>query len=101
MLPAGLLLWCLLVAMLNLPFSLVDIEPFDAWVFRVAAWSTIAIAVVGLSASLFVPMAYCRFGCPTGALLQHLRYNSRSHHWTRRDWFAVCCLCVALVILRY
>jgi len=87
--PALLLIWCLIVAMASLSFSLVDIEPFDAWVFRVAGWATITIAVVGLVASLFVPMAYCRYGCPTGLLLSFLRYNSRSDRWSRRDWFAV------------
>jgi uncharacterized protein with FMN-binding domain len=92
--PALLLIWCLIVAMTSLSFSLVDIEPFDAWVFRVAGWATITIAVVGLVASLFVPMAYCRYGCPTGAMLNFLRYNARSDRWSRRDWFAL-----ALVVL--
>ena len=61
--------------MLSLPVSLVDIEPFDAWVFRVAGWATITVAIVGLVASLFVPMAYCRYGCPTGALLKFLQVS--------------------------
>ncbi|MEX0866173.1 MAG: FMN-binding protein [Pirellulales bacterium] len=87
--PTLLLAWCILVAMLLLPFSLVDIEPFDAWVFYVAGWATITVAVVGLGASLFVPMAYCRYGCPTGALLNWLRFNARSDQWTRRDWVAL------------
>ena len=87
--PALLLAWCIIVAMALLPFSLVDIEPFDAWVFRVAGWATITIAVAGLVASLVVPMAYCRYGCPTGALLSFLRFNSHSNRWSRRDWFAV------------
>ena len=26
------------------------------------------VAAVGLIAAFFVPQAYCRFGCPTGAL---------------------------------
>ncbi len=88
LLPALILVWCLVVAMMALPFSLVDIEPFDAWVFEVAGWATISIAIVGLIASLFVPMAYCRYGCPTGALLEFLRFNARSDRWSRRDWVA-------------
>jgi len=84
-LPGMLLVWCAVVALLALPFSLVDIEPFDAWVYEVAGWATITVAIVGLVASLFVPMAYCRYGCPTGALLKFLRFHGRSDCWTRRD----------------
>ena len=89
LLPGLLLLWCLVVTMAALPFSLVDIEPFDAYVFRIAGWATIAVFVVGIVASLFVPMAYCRFGCPTGKLLDYLRFNARSDRWTIRDWVAL------------
>ncbi len=89
LIPVLLLTWCLTVAMTGLGFSLVDIEPFDAWVFRIAGWATISVAVVGLIASLFVPMAYCRYGCPTGALLDFVRFHSRSDVWSGRDWLAV------------
>ena len=88
MIPGLLLIWCIVVGMTTLNFSLVDIEPFDAYVFRIAGWATIAIAVVGLVASLFIPMAYCRFGCPTGAMLEFLRFNAKADRWNRRDWFA-------------
>lgn len=94
LLPVVLLLWCVTVAMTGWPFSLVDVEPFDAWLLRITGWASLAIAVVGLLASLFVPMAYCRFGCPTGAMLSWLRLNGRSDRWSRRDWTAV-----ALVLL--
>ncbi len=96
--PALLLLWCVIVAVVPLSFSLVDIEPFDAWVFRVAGWATISIAVGGLAASSFVPMAYCRFGCPTGAMLNFLKFNSRSDRWSRRDWAAMSLVAVAFGI---
>jgi polyferredoxin len=89
LLPALLLTWCVLVSMTGLPFSLVDIEPFDAWVFRVAGWAPISVALIGLGASLFVPMAYCRYGCPTGALFGFLRWNAGSGHWSRRDSIAL------------
>lgn len=87
-LPVLLLLWCVLVPLLGLGFSLVDIEPFDAWVFRIAGWATICVAIVGLFASAWSPMAYCRFGCPTGLLLGFLRLNAASHRWTTRDTVA-------------
>jgi NosR/NirI family nitrous oxide reductase transcriptional regulator len=89
LLPAALLVWCVAVPLLALPFSLIDIEPFDAYVLRVAGWATIVVAILGLIASLFIPMAYCRFGCPTGAVLGFLRLNAHSDRWGRRDWFAI------------
>lgn len=95
LLPALLLVWCVVVAMSSIPFSLVDIEPFDAWVFRVAGPATLTVAIVGLLASLLVPMAYCRFGCPTGAVLGYLRLDARSGIWTRRDWLALALVAVA------
>lgn len=96
--PAVLLAWCVVVALLHLPFSLVDIEPFDAWVWRIAGWATITVAVVGLVASLFVPMAYCRYGCPTGAMLDFLRFNAASEHWSRRDWLATSLVLMAVAL---
>jgi len=96
--PLFLLAWCVLVAMTHIPFSLAGIEAFDAWIFRVAGWASIMIAVAGLVASMFVPMAYCRFGCPTGSVLNYLRLNGRSNHWSQRDWFAVALVVLALTI---
>ena len=98
--PAMLLLWCLIVAIGLLQFSLVDIEPFDAYLFRIAGLATISVAIIGLIASLFIPMAYCRFGCPTGRLLEFLRFNARSDQWTIRDWITTSYLIIAIVIWR-
>lgn len=94
-----LLAWVVLVAAGNWPFNLVNIEPFDAYSWRAAAWPTTAIAIVSLLASLFIPMGYCRYGCPTGAVLEYLRRHSRSERWTRADSLAVGCLLVALVLV--
>jgi uncharacterized protein with FMN-binding domain len=96
--PAVLLLWVVIVAAGGLPYSLVDIEPFDAWVFRVAGVATLTIAVVGLAVSALEPMAYCRFGCPTGALLNYVRTHRRSGNWTARDAAAAVCLVVSIVL---
>lgn len=98
LIPGLLLLWCVIVVLVGLSFSLVDIEPFDAYLFPIAGWATLAVAIVGILASLFVPMAYCRFGCPTGVLLEFLRYNGKSDHWTVRDWIATGYLVLAVVI---
>ena len=86
-----------LVALLHWPIDLAGIEPFDAFAVTVAGTATIAVAVVGLAASAVVPMAYCRFGCPTGALLTGLRYNRHSDRFTKRDALAVALLILAIV----
>ena len=83
-LPGLLLLFTLVVTMLVLPFELSDIEPFDAYVAHAWSW-TMGIAVAGLIAALFVPMAYCKFGCPTGALLEFIRTRGPQDHFSRRD----------------
>jgi Na+-translocating ferredoxin:NAD+ oxidoreductase RnfG subunit len=93
--PFGLLAVCLVVAMTGAVFSLVDLEPFDAWVYSVAGWPTLAIAGVGLVASFFVPMAYCRYGCPTGAILRFLAHNDQ---WSRRDTAATTLVLVATAL---
>ena len=94
--PGLLLLVCVVVGLAGLRFSLVNIEPFDAYVFRIAGWATLTIAIVGLLCSLFVPMGSCRCGCPTGAMLNYVRFNARSDRWGRRDWF--CCSLVTVAV---
>ncbi len=94
--PPALLACVLAVAILRLPLNLAAIEPFDAYLFRVAGWATIAIAIGGLVASLFLPMAYCRFGCPTGALLNYLRLHGRSDRLSLRDVTALTLLALAI-----
>ena len=96
-----LIAWVLLVCLLHLPFSLVDIEPFDAYSWRAAAWPTILIAIAGIAASFKVPMAYCQYGCATGAVLQYLRRHSRSDRWTRADGFALACMVVGVLLYNY
>jgi NosR/NirI family nitrous oxide reductase transcriptional regulator len=55
------------------------------------------IFVVGLAASSRYPMAYCRHGCPTGALLDHLRLNRKSSVFGWQDGVLACCLAIAAV----
>lgn len=100
MIPALLLGIVLAVGMLHLPLNLAGIEPFDAYVFRVAGWATITVAVVGLAFSLVVPMGYCRFGCPTGAVLGYLRLQGRGDRFGRRD-VAALVLCLAAALLAW
>ena len=84
-LPYALLLFTLVIALLAPPFDLAGIEPFHAYLFKSAGLATLAIAGVGLVASFFVPQAYCRFGCPTGALLTFVRARGHTDHFSRRD----------------
>src|SRR5439155_3950927 len=79
----------LLSLLMGWQFNLANIEPFDAWVWRTAGVATLVIAGAGLAASLFIPQAYCRFGCPTGALLNFVRAAGSADHWGRRDWTAL------------
>jgi polyferredoxin len=78
---------------------LVDLEPFDAYSWRAAALPTICIAVVSLIASPFLPMGYCQYGCPTGAVLGYLRRHARSDRLTRADALACGLLALGLACL--
>ena len=98
LLPAGLLLLVVVVALLALPLDLAGIEPFAAYVVRSAGWATLAVAGVGLVASFFVPQAYCRFGCPTGALLNFVRARGATDGFSRRDAAALMLVALALVL---
>lgn len=101
-LPVVLLALIVVVAMTHLPLSLVGLEPFDAFVFRIAGWASLTVALVGLTASLFVPRAYCRYGCPTGAMLKYLRLGAGADHFGRRDFVAAgfALLAISLMLLR-
>lgn len=96
--PAGLLLLVIITAMLHWPVNLAAIEPFDAFIFWVAGTAAITIAIGGLLVSAFVPMAYCRYGCPTGATLNYLRFHAKSEQLSRRDLAAIALLTVAVVL---
>jgi polyferredoxin len=71
-------------------------RPFDAYLPTVAGIAALAIVVVSLIGSVVVPMAYCRHACPTGALLDHMRFHSRADRLTWRDGAVLGCLAVAL-----
>lgn len=97
-LPPALLVFSLVMTMLALPFDLADLEPFAAYVVRSAGIATIVVAVLGLVASLFVPQAYCRFGCPTGALLSFVRARGATDRFSRRDAAALALVALAVAL---
>lgn len=83
--PAMLLALCVLLAAFAVGFDLATLEPFDAWALKGAAVISAGVAVVGLVASLFVPQAYCRYGCPTGELLRLVKSGGSHDRLQRRD----------------
>ena len=97
-LPGLLLLFVLIVVMLPLDFELAGLEPFDAYLIRVAGGATLAVAVVGLVAAAFVPKAYCRYGCPTGALLEFGRARGAADGFGRREVAAAGLVALAAVM---
>ena len=98
MLPWALLAVAILTAVLHWPLALVDLEPFDAYLPAVAGIAALVLFAVSLIASCFVPMAFCRHGCPTGALLDHLRLHRRADRLTWRDGMLLGCLAVGAAV---
>jgi len=97
-LPAAFLLFVLLVVMLPLDFDLAGVEPFDAYLIRSAGAATIVLALAGLLGSIFVPKAYCKYGCPTGALLEFVRARGVGDKFGRRDLTAALLLLLAFLL---
>ena len=96
-LPFALLLLVFIAAVTAIRLDLNAIEPFDAWLFRIAGLSAIIIAIVGLLFSLITPMAYCRYGCPTGALFKMLRSSGDADRFATRDGIAFVIVTVAWI----
>ena len=95
-----LLLGCvLIITLLVLPVDVAHLEPFDAYVVRTAGWATLTIAITSLVASLFVPMAYCHYGCPTGALLAFVRTRGSADRFGRRDVAALALLAFGTLLV--
>jgi NosR/NirI family transcriptional regulator, nitrous oxide reductase regulator len=96
-LPFVLLAFVLFSVAFGLGVDLNALEPFDAYLFRVAGWASIVLAIVGLLWSLITPLAYCRYGCPTGALFKLLRFTGDADRIGLRDWLAAACVVVVLL----
>ncbi len=96
-LPALLLVILLASTIVGASWNLANWEGFDAWLWRSAGIATITIAIVGLIASIFSPLAYCKFGCPTGALFKFLRKSSGAKQFSLRDLISgILCLAAFL-----
>ena len=96
--PATLLVTATSALVVGLPLDLAGIEAFDAWLLGAGAAASLVVAVVGLVASVFEPMAYCRYGCARGRVLvlgaTHPRAGGRLD---RRDLLFAVLLAVAVV----
>ncbi len=98
-LPFALLGLILVSVVLGWGLDLNALEPFDAYLFQVAGWASLVLAGVGLVAALFTPLAYCRYGCPTGALFKLLRVAGAGDHLGLRDVLAALALAGAALTL--
>ena len=100
-LPASLVGLVVFLSFTTSGHTVAILEPFDAYIWEVAGGITIAIALLSLLASAFVPMAYCRYGCPTGAILKLFEFGKNDHGWTRRDYssFGLLLLSILLYII--
>ena len=99
-LPPLTLAYVLIVTFLVLPRDLASVEPFDAYLLTSAGVATITIAVLGLIAACFVPMAYCHYGCPTGAVLNFVRRHGVNDTFGRREVVALLLLALAWLLSR-
>ena len=94
--PVMLLAVVLGVSFLQLDFDLAGIEPFDAYLLKGAGLATIVVALSGLTISLWYPMAYCKFGCPTGWLLEFVRKRTGKDRFSDRDWMGLGLVVIAV-----
>jgi len=99
-LPPLLIAFVLIVTILQLPIDLSNVEPFDAYlIFHTrVTWIVLAIAIAGLLAAAFVPMAYCKYACPTGLLLSFLRSHGKADTFAPRDLAAASLLLLAATL---
>ncbi len=98
LIPVFLLLLVLLVSFCRLPIGLAGIEPFDAWLIKSAGLATIVVFGAGLLLAFFIPMAYCKYGCPTGLLLEFIRRRSAPNSFQRKDWVGLVFLISAIAL---
>lgn len=89
LLPGLLLITILVISFLDLPVDLAGFEPFDAWSIKGIGIATAAIAIISLIVSIWVPMGYCRYGCPTGFLLDLVKKHPRGGFCRRDAWLLV------------
>lgn len=88
-----LILWGLAWWGASVAFS--DAEPFEIWSTGFVTLLPATLFTVGIVAAIFLPQAYCHYGCPTGALLKFLTHAPG--RWTRRDGIALVLVALAWI----
>jgi Na+-translocating ferredoxin:NAD+ oxidoreductase RnfG subunit len=101
--PVVLIACVCLIGMLALDFNVASLEPFDGYSWRAAGWITSSLLFGSLIFSAFVPMGYCRYGCPTGKLLDFVRFHHRGEKFGSKEIAGTAFLFVglALFLLRH
>lgn len=99
--PVLLLILILCIIFLDLPIDLAELEAFDAYLLTSAGIVSICIAVTGLGASLFIPQAYCHYGCPTGSIFEFVRSHGRADRFGKSDFVAGLLLLLAFLMNQY
>lgn len=74
-------------------------EPFNAYIWYVAGASSLTLALGSVVLSASEPMAYCRYGCATGRLLDYLRRSAASARFQLADAMAVAIVLLAWIML--
>ncbi|MEP3481817.1 MAG: FMN-binding protein [Fuerstiella sp.] len=82
--PGALLILATVTVLLSRTIDLAAIEPFNAYIWYASGTSSIVLAVTSLLWSTFEPMAWCRYGCATGRLLDYVRLSASS---AKPSWF--------------
>ena len=96
MVPAVTLVVAYLLVLFRPETDLASWEPFHAYLYPIASLATILLFFLSLAVSAFVPMGYCRFGCPTGSLLDYLRRTANSRKIRVGDGGLIVLLVVAV-----
>ena len=99
--PVLLLILVLCIIFLDLPIDLAELEAFDAYLLASAGIVSIWIAITGLFASLFIPQAYCHYGCPTGTIFEFVRSHGRADRFGKSDFVAGLLLVLAFLLNQY
>ena len=71
-------MWC------GTGFDIMNYEVFSAFMFKQASLAVMILAVVFLILSIFINRPYCRYICPTGALLK-LSQNTQQFKHKQKD----------------
>jgi NosR/NirI family transcriptional regulator, nitrous oxide reductase regulator len=97
-LPGMTLATAVVVTMPDHNWNLAAWEPFNAYIWYVAGAGSIALAVASLALSTAVPMAYCRYACGTGRLLEYLRHSARSDRFLLADGVLLALLLLSAIV---